>query len=83
MFHLSFRHALALLNNVYQSNAKFVIATQIDTGKPNADVHTGGRLIGLNREPFDFLAPLRCIADDAISENRSLAVWRVADLPLR
>ena len=84
LFHLSFRHALALLNNIYRSNAKFLIATQIDTGKPNADVHTGGfRPIDLTREPFDFPAPLRCIPDDAISENRSLAVWRIADLPLR
>ena len=84
LFHLSFRHALALVKNVYRSNAKFLIATQMDTGKPNADVHTGGfRPIDLTREPFDFPAPLRCIADDAISENRSLAVWRVADLPLR
>ena len=84
LFHLSSRHALALLKNVYQSNAKFLIATQIDTGKPNADIHTGGyRPIDLSRDPFGFPAPLRCIADDAISENRSLAVWRIEDLPLR
>ena len=84
LFHLSFRHALALLKNVYRSNANFLIATQIDTGKPNADIHTGGfRPIDLTREPFGFPAPLRCIADNAISENRSLAVWRIADLPLR
>ena len=84
LFHLSFRHALALLKNIYRSNAKFLIATQIDTGKPNADVHTGGfRPIDLTREPFEFPAPFGAIADDAISENRSLAVWRVADLPLR
>ena len=82
--HLSFRHALALLKNIYRSNAKFLIATQIDTGKPNADVHTVGfRPIDLTREPFDFPAPLRCIPDDAISKSRSLAVWRIADLPLR
>ena len=84
LFHLSFRHALAILKNVYRSNAKFLIATQIDTGKPNADIHTGGfRPIDLTREPFDFPAPFRAIADDAVSENRSLAVWRVVDLPLR
>ena len=84
LFHLSFRHALALLNNIYRSDAKFLIATQIDTVKQNADVHTGGfRPIDLTREPFDFPAPLRCIPDDAISEDRSLAVWRIADLPLR
>ena len=84
LFHLSFRHALALLKNIYRSNAKFLIATQIDTGIPNVDVHTGGfRPIDLTCAPFDFPAPLRCIPDDAISENRSLAVWRVADFPLR
>ena len=84
LFHLSFRHALALLKNIYQSNAKSLIGTQIDTGKPNADVYTGGfRPIDLTREPFDFPDPFRAIAYDAISENRSLAVWRVADLPLR
>ena len=84
LFHLSFRHALALLKNVYRSNANFLIATQIDTDKPNADIHTGGfHPIDLTRAPFRFPAPIRCIPDDAISENRSLAVWRVADLPLR
>ena len=83
-FHLSFCHALALLKNISRSNTRFLIATQIDTGKANADTHTGGFChIDLTHEPFDFPAPLLCIADDAISEHRSLAVLRVADLPLR
>lgn len=84
LFHLSFRHALALLRNVYQSNAKFLIATQIDTGKPNADTHTGGfRPLDLTREPFSLPEPVNRMSDDAISENRSLAVWRVSDFPPR
>lgn len=84
LFHLSFCHGLALLKNISRSNARFFIATQIDTGKANADTHTGGfRSIDLTREPFDFPAPLCRIVDNAISENRFLAAWRVGDLPLR
>ena len=84
LFHLSFRHALALLKNVYRSNANFLIATQIDSGQRNVDTLTGGfRPLDLTREPFSFPEPLERISDDAISKNRSLAVWRVGDLPLR
>jgi len=84
LFHLSFRHALGLLKNICRSNAVFFIATQIYTGKGNIDIHSGGfRSLDLTREPFSFPEPLDRIPDDAISANRSLAVWRIADLSKR
>ena len=63
----------------------YVVRNRVsDTVENDADVHTGDfRPIDLTREPFGFSAPVHRMADDAISENRSLAVWRVRDLLLR
>lgn len=81
LFHLSFEHALALLANVNSSNARYLIATQIDSQGDNQDTFTGGfRPLDLRRAPFGFPKPLAVIPDDRVSANRSLCVWQVLDI---
>ena len=64
--------------------SNFLIATQIDSGQPYVVTYTGGfRTLDCIREPFRVLTPMHRIVDDAISENRSLAVWRLDDLAKR
>lgn len=83
LFHLSFRHALAMLAYIRKSRARLLIATQIGTGRENDDTYTGGfRPLDLTREPFMFPEPLESIADDAISSERALAVWWIDDMPV-
>lgn len=82
LFHLSFKHALALVSNVGATNSRFFIATHIPAERPNSDTYTGGfRPLDLRKKPFAFPEPINCIQDDGVSENRRLCVWRVDDLP--
>lgn len=82
LFHLSFRHARAMLANIRRSDARFLIVTQIQAECPNIDIYTGGfRPLDLTRQPFEFPQPLFSIPDDGVSTNRCLAVWRIRDLP--
>ncbi len=81
LFHLSFEHALALLANVKASNARYLIATQIDSQTENQDTFTGGfRPLDLRKAPFGFPEPLLVIPDDRVSANRSLCLWQLSDI---
>lgn len=82
LFHLSFADGMAMVVNIKNSRANYLLATQIATESPNSDVYTGGyRMLDLRQQPFNFPEPVMSISDDRVSKLRSLDVWRVSDLP--
>jgi hypothetical protein len=83
LFHLSFSDIARLVANVRNSGITFLIATTDDDLQFNSDIITGDfRRLNLSKRPFCFPAPVRMIKDGGVVNNRTLSVWRLADLPL-
>jgi hypothetical protein len=83
IFHLSFKDGLALVRNVCASGATYLIATQMKHDSENQDTYTGGfRPIDLTKAPYHFPQPMEVIADNAISDNRSLCVWKISEIQM-
>jgi hypothetical protein len=81
LFHLSFRDIWRLIENVRNSGASFLIATNDDALKLNADAISGDfRLLNLRKAPFFFGEPLLSIPDGGVDPDRVLAVWSVSAL---
>jgi SAM-dependent methyltransferase len=81
LFHLSFRDIWRLIQNVRSSGASFLIATNDDALKLNADIISGDfRLLNLRKAPFYFRTPLLSIPDGGVDPDRVLAVWNVSAL---
>lgn len=81
LFHLSFRDIGRLIENVRNSGAAFLIATNDDALKLNADAISGDfRLLNLRKAPFFFGEPLLSIPDGGVDPDRVLAVWSVSAL---
>ncbi len=81
LFHLSFQDARALLANVRRSGARWLLATTDSVTRFNADIDSGDfRVLNLTRAPFNFPAPLRWLADDALVPDRRVGVWDVQAL---
>lgn len=79
-FHLSHRDIKAALRRIKQSNARYLIATNISHLEENIDTFTGGfRLIDLRQAPFNLPEPVEVIPDHGVANNRYLCVWDVAD----
>jgi SAM-dependent methyltransferase len=82
MFHLSFRDIWRLIQNVRASGASFLIATNDEALKLNADIISGDfRSLNLRKAPFHFRTPLLSIPDGSIDPDRVLAVWGASELP--
>lgn len=83
LFHLSFADALALVRNLRRSGVRWLIATTDSGTLFNSDIASADfRVLNLSRAPFRFPEPTACIADDAIAYGRTVAAWRISDLPL-
>ena len=83
MFHLSFRDIRQLLGNIRMSRSSYLIATNDDGLRYNADILSGDfRMLNLLKTPLLFPNPLRSIPDNGVLPDRKLSVWRVADLPV-
>jgi 2-polyprenyl-3-methyl-5-hydroxy-6-metoxy-1,4-benzoquinol methylase len=84
LFHLSFKDIWSTLANIKNSNAKYLLLTQVDMNKENTDIHTGGfRQLDLTEAPFNFPGPRKSIQDDSISQNRSIGLWKTEDIVLK
>lgn len=84
LFHLSFRDIWRVFKNVRKSSASFLIATNDNDLKYNADILSGDfRMLNLHKSPFYLPSPQQSIPDAAVVEGRTLAAWRIADLPDR
>lgn len=82
LFHLSFADARALIRNVAQSRAKWLLATTDDLTAFNADIESGDfRILNLSRSPFQFDKPMEVLKDDGLVASRRMGVWEVNRLP--
>jgi hypothetical protein len=85
--HLSFADALTVLANLRRSNAQYLLTTTYTERQENYDCATGcWRPLNLQRPPFNLPPPLKlinegCTEGDGVLADKSLGLWRLADLP--
>jgi hypothetical protein len=80
LFHLSFKDIWRVIANVQACGASFLIATNDDGLKLNADIISGDfRPLNLRRDPFQFPRPTRTIHDNSQASDRVLAVWELSE----
>ncbi len=85
LFHLSLKEGAAVLKNIIDCGAKYLIATTDSGTKFNSDIRTGDyRMLNLSCRPFSLPrhAPsyLGSISDGAVSSTRYLGIWSVGHL---
>lgn len=87
LIHLSNEDALKAIRNVKRSGARYFLTTTYAETPSNQPILTGRfRPVNLERPPFGLPSPLRlinenCPADGGKWKDKSLGLWRVADLP--
>ena len=86
--HLSYRHAWRVLVNFRQSGSEYLLCSQCPSLSVNEDIVTGSfRPVNLRRAPFNFPAPMLELDDSPLApgptaSRRTMALWRLADLPI-
>ncbi len=86
LVHFSFSDVFRALDNVCRSGSTYLMATTFTGRDENVDIATGRwRVLNLERAPFALPAPLRIIAEECVQgdgayADKSLGLWRVADL---
>jgi SAM-dependent methyltransferase len=81
LFHLSFADIRRLLQNVQRCGGVFLIATNDNDLKYNADILSGDfRLLNLHKSPFFFPRAAASIPDDGVLPHRTLSAWKLAEL---
>jgi hypothetical protein len=87
LVHLSFADIAAAVRNICASTIGYLLATTFPAETLNQDITTGDwRPLNLEREPFNFPEPLEllnegCTEGDGRFSDKSLGLWRIADLP--
>ncbi len=86
LVHLPFRDALRALENCRKSGATWLLTTSFTERISNADLIGDWRPVNLSLEPFNLPQPARLILEGCTEEggayrDKSLALWRLADLP--
>lgn len=87
LVHLSFTDIRAALRNLRASPVRCLLTTTFPAESANQDITTGDwRPLNLERAPFNFPAPVEllnegCTEGDGLFADKSLGLWRVADLP--
>ena len=88
LIHLSYRHSLRVLSNFRQSGSRFLLISQNPDHPENADIVTGSfRPLNLRLPPFELPSPILELGDDSrepgpSTVRRTMALWRLADLPV-
>ncbi len=87
LVHLSLPDIVAAIRNIRGSAIRYLLTTTFTAEPANHDITTGDwRPLNLERAPFDFPPPLElvnegCTEGEGRFTDKSLALWRVADLP--
>jgi SAM-dependent methyltransferase len=87
LVHLSFEDIGRALGNIRRSGIPYLLATTFPDEPENRDVITGDwRPLNLQRPPFHFPVPVvllreGCTEQGGLFADKSLGLWRVADLP--
>lgn len=85
---LSFADIERALANIQRSGISYLLATTFPDEPANRDITAGDwRPLNLEKGPFRFLAPVEalregCTEQGGLFADKSLGLWRVADLPL-
>lgn len=84
--HLSFTDIFLALRNICNTGSTYLLTTTFTSRSSNHDIATGGwRTLNLEAAPFMFPTPLRtinegCTEGDGAYTDKSLGLWRVADI---
>jgi len=87
LVHLSFDNIARAVGNFQQSGAKWLITTTFPDWQTNHDCDDGDwRALNLERAPFNWGTPLELLNEHCLEAgggwtDKSLGVWRLADLP--
>ncbi|MBS0532202.1 MAG: class I SAM-dependent methyltransferase [Proteobacteria bacterium] len=87
LVHLSFDNITRAVANFQQSGAEWLITTTFPDWQTNHDCEDGDwRALNLERAPFDWGTPLDLLNEHCLEagggwKDKSLGVWRLADLP--
>lgn len=87
LVHLCFDDIVQAIRNIKKSNSKYLLATTFTDLRAAVDIVTGRwRPLNLQLPPFSFPDAIKvivenCTENDGIYSDKSLALWRVADLP--
>ena len=87
LVHLSFDDIFIALNNIKETNSKFLITTNFFAREKNQNISTGGwRTINLCKYPFNFPEPIltineNCTEADNQFIDKSLSLWELDKLP--
>jgi hypothetical protein len=87
LVHLSFSDIERAIANVRRSGITYLLATTFPDEASNRDVITGDwRPLNFEQPPFGFPRPIEVLAEGCTEQgglfaDKSLALWRVADLP--
>jgi len=86
LVHLSLNHSAAALRNIADSGIIYLLATTFPEEPNNSDIVTGDwRPLDLTAAPFNLPAPLEllnegCSEQEGAFSDKSLGLWRVADV---
>lgn len=86
LVHLSFKDGLAAIDNIKRSGSKYLLTTTYPNRASNKNIVTGmWRQLNLQQAPFHFPEPIRLIDEeceeaDGTQRDKSLGLWRIADL---
>jgi len=87
LVHLSVEDIALALGNIRRAGITWLLTTTFPEEAVNRDIVTGDwRPINLERAPFGFPPPMAslwegCTEQEGVFADKSLALWRVADLP--
>lgn len=87
LVHLSFADIGAALRNLRSASIRLLLTTTFPAESVNQEITTGDwRPLNLERAPFGFPAPIEllnegCTEGDGQFADKSLGLWRVAELP--
>jgi hypothetical protein len=85
--HLSFAHIASAIANFRRSGAIWLVTTTFPEWQTNRDCEDGDwRALNFERPPFRWGTPVELINEDCREadggwRDKSLGVWRLADLP--
>ncbi|MDX1548814.1 MAG: class I SAM-dependent methyltransferase [Rhodothermales bacterium] len=88
LVHLSFEAIFRAFANVRRSAIPYLLTTTFPACTVNEDIVTGDwRVLNLERPPFALPPPLRLLGEECTEgggryRDKSLGLWRTADLPL-
>jgi len=89
LVHFSFKDIQTILNNIFQSNIKYLFTTSFLAETSNYDIHTGSwRRLNFMLPPFEFCPPIETIISYSEPYNinayryfdKTLSMWKVEDI---